>query len=452
MAKVAIVAVVALVAAGLVAAGVAAARPDGAGSMVGADARATASTGAAAASSVETVAARDRAVQALLQRRAAALRSGDLAGWLADVDPQQPALVAHQRMLFANLRQLPLSRLDWAPAPSWPGRTSGVPVSVSQTLGDLQSIYSPWLVLTYQFAGFDAVPVTDAYLPIIGWRGGRWLLAGDQTQTQSNYRWVEPWDGEPIIVARGHHVLVVVSASDAGRATALVSVADQALTQVASMWPVGTHQAVLYATRSPAVFSTFLGSGGNTGDYDGLTIGLDDTSTARAQHDLRVVVNPALVPPGSGRMPALLRHEFTHVAKWADESTGTPLWASEGIAEYTAYRFHPGDQLVSGQLGLDASRGRLPRTLPSDQSFFADATGYYDYGLAWCTFEYISERYGEGKVRALYESEARVGGTPDSAQARAGQARGFQAVFGVSETTFMAGLDAWIKLVLRPAG
>jgi len=57
VAKVAIVAVVALVAAGLVAAGVAAARPDGAGSMVGADARATASTGAAAASSVETVAA-----------------------------------------------------------------------------------------------------------------------------------------------------------------------------------------------------------------------------------------------------------------------------------------------------------------------------------------------------------------------------------------------------------
>jgi hypothetical protein len=327
-----------------------------------------------------------------------------------------------------------------------------VPETVTATLSDFQAVYSPWVVLDYQFRGFDPSPVADQYIPVFLRRAGVWLLAGDQTVAQSDYRWVEPWDTEPIAVGHGRHALVVVSASDARRLPAMVSAADSALSAVAAMWSVGTHQAVLYDTRNTDVFATYLGTSVPSGEYAGITRGLGDGSARRAGEDLRVVVNAAYDPPGSRDLPALMRHEFTHVAKWADQSPGTPLWASEGIAEYTAYRNNVSAQRISGQIGADASRGRLPRTEPTDASFYATATTGYDYGFAWCTFEYISERYSESKVRALYEAVATISAPADSAAAVAAQGRAFRRVLGISLAQFVRDLDAWIKQVIRPVG
>jgi len=74
-----------------------------------------ASAGASAAASAADVAGQDAAARGILDRRAAALLHGSLTGWLAEVDPRQPALVAQQRMLFANLRRLPLSLFRFGP-------------------------------------------------------------------------------------------------------------------------------------------------------------------------------------------------------------------------------------------------------------------------------------------------------------------------------------------------
>ena len=218
------------------------------------------------------------------------------------------------------------------------------------------------------------------------------------------------------------------------------------------MWPVGDHQVVLYDTRNSDVFASYIGSAVPAGEYAGVTRGLGPGVPHGGAQDLRVVVNAAYDPPGSSDLPALMRHEFTHVAKWGDQGSGTPLWASEGIAEYTAYRGNVGAQRISGQIGADASHGRLPRTEPTDASFYAPATTDYDYGFAWCTFEYISERYSESKVRALYEAMATISAPPDSAAAVAAQARGFRRVLGISQAQFVRQLDAWIKQVIRPVG
>ena len=47
----------------------------------------------------------------LLRKQGAALLSGDGAGWLAAVDPGQPALQARYRTMFETLRALDVSRL-----------------------------------------------------------------------------------------------------------------------------------------------------------------------------------------------------------------------------------------------------------------------------------------------------------------------------------------------------
>jgi len=58
-------------------------------------------------------AARKKAVDAVLARRAAAVRKGDLRGFLAPVDPKQAELVARQRLLFTNLRKFGFATLQY---------------------------------------------------------------------------------------------------------------------------------------------------------------------------------------------------------------------------------------------------------------------------------------------------------------------------------------------------
>jgi hypothetical protein len=444
-----LIAVAAALAVGVAGTGVALSQSSSKPAAVGA-AHQTTPAPTASASPTDTT-AQAAATQAILDRRAAALSKGDLAGWLADVDTDQPALVAHQKMLFANLAKLPLSDFRWV-APGGGAEVLPVPASVSSQLTDEQALYSPGLELQYAFRGYDNVAVEDRYVPIFLERGGRWLLAGDQTQSQAiDGRWVEPWDTEPIVVGTGKHSLVILSASDAKLLKTTVAQADAALAKVAAMWAVGTHRAVFYDTRNVDVFATFLGASVKTGDYDGVTRAVPDASIGPSDDDLRVVANPTYDPPGSSQIPALLRHEFTHVAKWTDEGEGTPLWAIEGIAEYTAYRGHPSDQRVSAEIGKEASKGRLPKSLPTTKSFFASsASSDFDYGIAWCTFEYISERYKETKLRALYEALAKIDSPPDSAEAKAAEGRAFQSVLHMSEATFVKGLNAWIKQVIRP--
>jgi hypothetical protein len=392
------------------------------------------------------------ATLAILDRRAAALHKGDLAAWLADVDPDQPALVAHQKMLFTNLRKLPLSQFRWVAlggiAVDFP-----VPASVTAKLTDEQAVYGSSVDLQYALRGYDAFAVDDDYSPIFLERGGRWLLAGDLTQSrEADDAWVEPWDTEPIVVGTGKHSLVVLSASDAKKLKATVAQADAALGKVAAMWPVGTHRAVFYDTRNRQVFATYLGGSLGTDDYAGVTRALRDVSIGPGPDDLRVVLNPKYAPPGSSQVPALMRHEFTHVAKWNDQGDGTPKWAIEGIAEYTAFRDRPSDARIDDKIAVDASKGHLPKTLPSSDSFFAsDASSSYDYGIAWCTFEFISERYKETKVRALYEALAKIDSPRDSPAATAAEAHAFKSVLGMSEASFVKKLNAWIKLVIRNA-
>ena len=263
----------------------------------------------------------------------------------------------------------------------------------------------------------------------------------------------EPWDGPAIKVGRGKYTLVVVSAVDAKNLPKLVGQADTAITKVASMWPGGwSHRAVMYDVRGSTLFETYLGGSVKTTDFDGVTLGLgEDQGVGVSQQAVRVVVNPAYDAPGSKDIPALLTHEFTHVAKWTDRSAGTPRWAIEGIAEYTAYRGHPQDQRVSAQIGSDGRKHRLPKTLPASQGFYSDATVDYDYGIAWLTFEYLKEKYGENKVRLLYERLAKITDDPDTVDALAAERAAFQAVVHVSEPSFVSGLNKWIGQVIRPA-
>ena len=159
------------------------------------------------------------------------------------------------------------------------------------------------------------------------------------------------------------------------------------------------------------------------------------------------MLNPAYVPPGSSEMPAVLRHEFTHVATLTAAHRGAPVWAIEGAAEYTAYRGHPQDQRVTRRIGADGHAHRLPKQMPASAGFYGARQDYL-YGYSWLAFEYLSETYGETRLRALYDKLLAIDAAPDSAADRTAEAAAFSAVLHVSEHRFVGQLDSWIPRVL----
>ena len=393
----------------------------------------------------------DAAVTPVLTSRATALAHGDLVGWLKDVDTTQPALVAHEKMLFTNLRKLPLGSYGWVEQSDATSANLAISPTASNLLTDHTALYSRGYWLQYAFHGYDRSNIQDEYVPIFLQRGGRWLLAGDQSTTVGTRR-AEPWEKEPIVVGTGKHALVLLSASDAKKLASVVKQADTAVGKVTAMWPSGwAHKVVFYDTQNADVFSTYLGRHGSISDFDGVTVGMGHDDVTRANEPLRVVANPRYEPPGAKNLPALLTHEFTHVAKWADVGDGTPLWSIEGIAEYTAYRGHPSDQRVPEKIGKDGRSGHLPKSLPTASGFYhGGITEAYDYGMSWLAFEYMSETYGESKVRLVYERLAKIWTPEDSAQSLKAEAAAFQAVLHMSEAKFVSGLNKWIARVIRP--
>jgi hypothetical protein len=156
------------------------------------------------------------------------------------------------------------------------------------------------------------------------------------------------------------------------------------------------------------------------------------------------------VLPGYSRMGPVLRHEFTHVATWTVEKAGTPLWVTEGIAEYTAYRGHVTDQRVSFQIGKDARAHRMSPRLPATSTFYGGPAQSYHYGVAWLAWEYMSETYGEPKLRVMYLRLAAITAPPDSRTALRAESAAFVAVLQLSEASYVRALNSWIAQVLGP--
>ncbi|NEE06242.1 hypothetical protein G3M58_07310, partial [Streptomyces sp. SID7499] len=76
----------------------------------------------------------------------------------------------------------------------------------------------------------------------------------------------------------------------------------------------------------------------------------------------RVIVNPqAYATLGSFGQRIVLTHETTHVATRTSTSTATPVWLSEGFADWTAYRGEDrAADTIAPELAEAVRSGRTP--------------------------------------------------------------------------------------------
>ncbi|EGX60399.1 hypothetical protein SZN_07899 [Streptomyces zinciresistens K42] len=334
-------------------------------------------------------------VQGLLDRRAAAILDGDETAYL-----RTGALDR-----FRNLRAVPLA--DWSYRVTAVRRTGDRAVAQAE--------------LRYRVEGYDRAPVRVGRSLDLA-RDGRdgWYVASERPAKGSAQ---QLWDQGEVGAVRGTDSLVLGVGQPPARLRAFARLADSAVPAVSGAW--GTdwpRHLVLLVPGSLTGMAGLLGAPESS--YRGIaavTTGETD-APANAPAD-RIIVNPeAYGVLGSVGKQVVLSHEATHVATRAATTPATPLWLSEGYADWAGYRGSgrtPAE--AAPELGRELADGRVPQALPTDADFGfgGDANRLARaYESGWMACRMIAERWGEARLTAFYRAvgahEGREGAVEDA--------------------------------------
>lgn len=332
-----------------------------------------------------------REIATTLDRRAAAVMGHDTDAYLAALDPEAASFRAAQRTELENLADVPLE--SWA-------------YKVKDVTGAGSGRVTAAVELRYRIEGYDSAPMSSARTVELVRRGddGRWYIAADRAGEDAPGLL---WQQGDVQVVRGTHSLVLGVGRRAQELRRIADTADRAVPAVSGVWPEPwAERVVVLVPDSVEDMADLLGS--PVASYRGIaavTTG-EVGGTGRAPAD-RVIVNPqAYGMLGEFGRRVVLTHETTHVATRAHTSKATPVWLSEGFADWTAYRR---ESRTAGEtapeLAAAVRRGELPGLLPVDEDFgFGGdaATLAKAYEGGWLACALIAQDWGEEKLTAFY--------------------------------------------------
>lgn len=320
-------------------------------------------------------------VQSLLDRRAEAVLDRDAAAYAR----------TGTRAGFDNLRAVPLA--DWSYRVTSLDRT-----------GDSATASAD---LSYRVEGYDRSPVVTARsLSLSRDRDGHWSVDSDRPARKSGQ---QLWDQGPARAVRGERSLVLGVGQPEGKLRDYAALADHAVPAVSGAWgPKWTGRVLVMVPESLEGMAGLLGSPASS--YRGIAA-VTTGATAedgRTPAD-RIIVNPdAFGLLGDSGRQVVLTHETTHVATRAHTSPATPLWLSEGFADWVGYR--DGDRTpaeAAPELAHAVSQGEIPDALPTDDDFgfSGDADGLARaYEGGWLACRMIADRWGEQRLGEFYRA------------------------------------------------
>ncbi|MFC5660290.1 hypothetical protein [Streptomyces nogalater] len=331
-------------------------------------------------------------VQRMLDRRSAALLGHD----------EQAYAVTGTRAQYTRLRALPLASFAY--------RVTAVRRTASGATADAD--------LSYRVAGYDKAPVDARRTLTLGRTAdGHWYVTTERPAREAGQ---QLWDQGTVSVVRGAHSLVLGTGGSAGL-TGFARLADRAVPAVSGVW--GTHwsrRVVVLVPESLADMAALLGA--PAADYQGIaavTTG-EAGGSGRAPAD-RVVVNPeAYARLADAGKQIVLTHETTHVATRGDTTAATPLWLSEGYADWIGY-------LDTGRTPAEAApelaravrEGETPGSLPADKDFGFTSDPVKlarAYEGGWLACRMIAERWGAARLGAFYRAVGAHGRRPGAVE------------------------------------
>ncbi|MER7008926.1 hypothetical protein ABT297_38595 [Dactylosporangium sp. NPDC000555] len=349
-----------------------------------------------------------KAIDDVLTRHAAAVRSKSLDAWMADVDQSDPGFAQRQRQEFENLTKLPLAEFSFERTVQ-PARKMAA--YLPSQLFDRYHAAARVIAVTvrHRIDGVDSVPVATPWLAVFGYADGRWVIAGDGVgKAMPTGAEGQPWDaGEPISVVRNDRVVAVLSAGAADNGKALLQLAETGLRQVAQVRPSGWDGKVLLtAVSNKQIFDTYFAeSQDRVARVAAIAVpyysSVTEWSARPTYATTRVVFNPAELTAPKAELQHDLTHEFTHAAMGPVTGPHTPRWVVEGFAEYVAYKDGKynaaGIRAVIGDLSIDK--------FPADKQFYEEPRNYVG---GWLACRMIAETFGEAKLIAFYEGFMRM--------------------------------------------
>ncbi|MBW5485511.1 hypothetical protein, partial [Streptomyces bambusae] len=238
----------------------------------------------------------------------------------------------------------------------------------------------------------------------------------------------EPWDQGPVTAVRGERSLVLGTGQGRELLEDVARLTDRAVPDAAAAWPgPWAGRVVVLVPGSLDAMAALLGR--PPADYRGMAAVTTGRVGGGAAPADRVVVNPegfAELSPAGRRI--VLTHEVTHVATRAATTAKTPLWLSEGFADWAAYRTGstsstpgagtggsnnagPAPAQAAPALAREVRAGRVPAALPADGDFGfggdPDALARA-YEGAWLACRAIADRWGGAALVRLYGEAGRT--------------------------------------------
>ncbi|MCQ4081577.1 hypothetical protein NGB36_13420 [Streptomyces sp. RB6PN25] len=393
----------------------------------------TAAAGCASGAPAPSAAKPDAAIQAVLDQRAQAVLHHDETAFLATVDPEATVFRASQQQMFGNLAEVPLA--------SWSYRLQRTGAFPLAPAADTTRQVAARVEFDYELRGYDSTPVSSTAYLTMTQRGGHWYLASQTDgEPAGRHTDVQLWDQGRVTVVSGAHSLVL---GQGGRQALgpYTELADRAVPVVDRAWPGSwTGKAVVEVPGSEAGMAALLGA--EPSAYQDIaavtTAELHGRGSAPAD---RIIVNPQAFAELSplGRQ-VVLTHELTHVATRTATTSTTPLWLSEGFADWVGYStsgLPPAK--AAEELAADVRAGRAPQQLPSSADFTTTSAGLPQaYEGAWLACRMVAEQWGSGALVSLYRAAGKEG--TDAA---------LRATLGIGLDAFTARWRAYVAKELR---
>lgn len=361
-------------------------------------------------------------IQRLLDRHARALLDRDEAAYLTALDP---ALAPAARTEFDRLAAVPLG--GWTYRVTEVERTGGGRATARTELG-------------YRIKGYDSGPATTERVLELAERDGRWYVTGDRPAEGAPQ---QLWQQGEVTTVTGRRSLVLGVGQSPGRLREIAAAADRAVPAVTDAWHGDwAGRIVVLVPASVEAMGGLLGA--PAASYRGIAaVTTGETGGGPAAPADRVIVNPdAYATLGAFGRQLVLTHETSHVATRAQTTKATPVWLSEGFADWIAYL---GTGRTAAQAAPELRRavqeGRPPAALPDDADFAfggdQDAMARA-YEGGWLACELIAERWGEEKLAAFYRA---VGAHP---QREGALEKALEDVLGTTPQEFTARWRAYV--------
>lgn len=343
-------------------------------------------------------------VDALLRRRAVAVRSGQLTAFLDDVDDTEARFVRQQRTYFGNLRELPLAKFSYHVHPG----------SVEVNNDEVQAVVG----LELRLRSYDRLPVVSSNFFTFRTRDdGTLALAGarDRAFERDHEVQLQPWDLLDIEVIEADGVLGVFDQESVDAAYQIMPAVQEAMAHVDIEVPLPwNHRVVVYALTDIRVMAGLSGlPGGDPDALDGVSFAVQAVPGSPRIASTRFMLHPRMIFRTGPVRERLIRHELTHVALGTRDDR-VPKWLSEGMAEYVSVQPLSMHEWEIARPAVRMARRGL-EALPADRTFNGPLSGA-NYGIAWFACQYVARVFGEDSLWRLFDAMRARGGTSEREQ------------------------------------